>query len=168
MEMEGAEMDGLSFSAMPTAIALRARQALADGYGHKLKVQVSESLGNPCRHCLRMAVPQQRIILLSYSPFGDHNPYSEVGPIFICADECPQYAERHVFPPDFRSRALVLRAYNVRHEIEDAALAQPGQAEMAAMHLFQNPACTYIHARHPTFGCYDFKIERGPAAAKLA
>lgn len=145
---------------MPLAIAQSTRRELRDAYGHELKVEILEGTA-PCRLCLRIARAGERMILMSYNPFGgDYGPYSEVGPIFIHADECEPYEATSEVPPDFIGRELVLRAYNLRHAIQDSAIAPALDAPAVAARFFEDPDVAYIHARHTTYGCFDFKIER--------
>lgn len=158
-------MQALHYRPLPTEIAQRARRDLVDEFGHNLAVQPGERA--PCRHCLRITQPHEPLVLLSYRPFSrDFGPYSESGPIFVHADNCERYERTDTFPPDFQTRALVLRAYNAFHEIADSVVAQAGQAETSALKLFENPDIRYIHARNVSYGCYNFAIERGtqPAA----
>lgn len=152
-------MSKLFFKGMPTAMADQARSRRVDPYGHALHVQDDQSA--PCRHCLRITSIGEPVLLLSYNPFAaDYNPYSEVGPIFVHAGACPTYSQTDTLPQDFRGRELILRAYNYEHCIEDSLIAAPGEAETAAWRLFQNEKIAYIHVRHTTYGCFDFKIER--------
>ncbi|GAC1651792.1 MAG: DUF1203 domain-containing protein [Vulcanimicrobiaceae bacterium] len=152
-------MQDFHFRAIPGEVALQARRTLRDSYGHALRIQSDQTA--PCRLCLRIATPGEALILLSHNPFGaDHGPYSEVGPIFVHADACAPYADVRNLPTDFAARALVLRAYNRQHAIEDSLIAQPGEAMQSASRLFANPLVAYIHVRHTTYGCFDFAIER--------
>ncbi len=92
-------------SAISTALAERIRTDLRDEFGHKLNPQIIDG-DAPCRHCLRVAPPGEKMILFSYRPFEtDHGPYSETGPVFIHAAKCERYDGAGI-PPDFASREL--------------------------------------------------------------
>jgi hypothetical protein len=152
-------MQALKYRPLPTAVAQTARRDFVDSFGHRLHVQPGEP--SPCRHCLRIARPDQPLVLLAYRPFAeDHGPYSEMGPIFVHADECEAYAQTDTFPPDFLTRKLVLRAYSREHAIADAVVAEPGEAEAAARTLFEDESINYVHARCVAYGCFNFVIER--------
>jgi hypothetical protein len=148
----------LRFSPIPAAVAAEARQTRKDRFGHDLKVYRDRA---PCRVCLRISEEPEDLILLSYRPLPDRTPYAEIGPIFIHEHECAPYERFDVLPEDFRSRALVLRAYDGDGAIVDAAVAAPGEAESLASTFFANAAVAEVHVRHTTYTCFDFKIERG-------
>ena len=157
-------MQQLTFRSIPASVAQKVRASRLDDFGHRLHVQKDQA--SPCRVCLRITKVGEPVLLLTHNPFGaDYGPYSEVGPIFIHAEECAPYADVHALPPDFAPRELVLRAYNHAHAIEDSVIARPGEAERAALRFFENPHVAYIHVRHTTYGCFDFMIERNTNGA---
>src|SRR5881398_274290 len=51
------------------------------------------------------------------SPSG--HPYSETGPIFVHANECPRYSATNEYPADFRE-GRVFRAYDSKYNIIQA------------------------------------------------
>ncbi|HMD03101.1 MAG TPA: DUF1203 domain-containing protein [Candidatus Baltobacteraceae bacterium] len=118
--------------------------------------------GGPCRHCLRESQPGERLALTGYRPFDAPNPYAETGPIFLHADGCERYAAQSVLPENYRTRPLVLRAYDARHWIADAKLAAPGAFEETLAALLAGEGVSYVHARHVAYGCYAFRVERAP------
>lgn len=158
------------YLAIPTDLALRIRTTLRDDYGNALSVWRSDADGNPCRHCLRLTHPGERLILFAYRPFEEAGPYAEIGPIFIHADACERYDAQSVFPPNFVSRALTLRAYGRTERgslsIVDAQVStpEPDAARRALERLFSNVDTSFVHVRSPAWGCYDFRIERNTPA----
>jgi len=130
---------------------------MIDRFGHQLHVQ---SVVAPCRHCLRIPLVAEDMILISYRALPDSGPYAEVGPIFVHARVCERYADVASFPRDFLSRSLVIRAYDIDGRIADAVVAQPGEAEPAAYAFLQNDAIAEVHVRHISYTCFDFKIIR--------
>jgi hypothetical protein len=131
---------------------------MRDRFGHQLHVTTTQA---PCRLCLRISPNPEQLILLSYQPSRDSGPYAEIGPIFVHARACERYDASETFPEDFRSRSLVVRAYNDAGEIADAVVAGPGEAEERAREFLQNPAIAELHVRHVSYTCFDFKIIRG-------
>ncbi|HTX56568.1 MAG TPA: DUF1203 domain-containing protein [Candidatus Acidoferrales bacterium] len=81
----------LAYLPIPDELAVRARTTLRDDFGHRLHVEWNQA---PCRSCLRISRAPQELILLSYQPLPDTNPYAEIGPIFIHARV--EIAEVHV------------------------------------------------------------------------
>lgn len=156
------------YAAIPTALAARIRTTLRDDDGNALSVWRSDDYGNPCRHCLRVTNPGERLILFAYSPFEDVGPYAETGPIFIHADACERYADDSAFPPDFVSRPLTLRAYGRTERgalsIVSAEVSEPGPhaVHRSLTRLFTDERVAFVHVRNPAWGCYDFRIDRAP------
>jgi Protein of unknown function (DUF1203) len=148
----------LQYLPIAHAIAQEARATRVDRFGHALHVTKEQA---PCRLCLRIPKQPEDLILLSYQPLPDTNPYAEIGPIFIHAQACEPYAQQERFPEDFASRSLVLRAYGPGGEIVDAVVAQPGQAPERAAAFLSDPRVAQVHVRHDSYTCFDFKIVRG-------
>jgi hypothetical protein len=144
---------------IPAEFAARIRTELVDDFGNRLTVWDSDSPA-PCRHCLRMSRPGERLIVFAYRPFGRSGPYAEIGPIFIHADGCETYADRENFPEDFAPRVLTMRAYNNEGTIEIAELSQAGAPEATLARLFANERVRFVHVRNPAWGCYDFQVDR--------
>jgi hypothetical protein len=145
----------LRFLPIPPEIADQARRTMIDRFGHRLQITKTQA---PCRVCLKISQEPEDLILLSYQPLEDTGPYAEIGPIFIHAKACEAYADSQNFPPDFASRALVLRSYNAAGEIVDSLVAPPGTAQRWASHLFNDPSAVEVHVRHISHTCFDFRI----------
>jgi hypothetical protein len=137
------------------------RETLHDAHGNALHVQTSNDDSAPCRSCLRVTPRGTRLILFAHRPFSTSGPYAETGPVFVCADACEPYRANDVFPPDFRSRKLVFRAYDTEGSIHDATLAHGADAERTLAELFASDAVRTVHVRNPAWGCFDFAVERG-------
>ncbi len=146
----------MKYIPIPEDVAKQARQTLHDAFGHQLRVERNQA---PCRSCLRISKAPEDLILLSYQPLSDTNPYAEIGPIFIHAHYCTPYNSRE-FPEDFLERELVVRAYGLNGRIADAVIAAPGQAEGAASTFLANDDIAEVHIRHRSYTCFDFKVER--------
>ncbi len=147
----------LQFIPIPQGVADRARSTMRDDFGHILHIQSEQA---PCRSCLRIPTSPEDLILLSYQPLRDRNPYAEVGPIFVHARDCRPYEPLDTFPEDFAPRELILRAYNNAGEISNAVIAAPGRTPALAAHLLSDPNVDEVHVRHTSYTCYDFKIAR--------
>ena len=137
------------------------RETLHDAHGNALHVRTSANDSAPCRSCLRITPRGTRLILFAHRPFTTNGPYAETGPVFVHADACEPYRAHDVFPPDFRPRRLVFRAYDAGGSIFDATLADGADAEQTLAQLFANDAVRMVHVRNPAWGCFDFTVERG-------
>lgn len=148
----------LKYLPIPREIAEEARRTHIDRFGHQIQVMNSME---PCRICLRISKEPEDFLLLSYQPLRDTGPYAEIGPILIHAAHCEPYAQTQVFPADFASRQLVLRAYDYDGAIVDALVAEPGEAPERAAEFLSDTRVAEVHVRHTSYTCYDFKIVRG-------
>ena len=140
-------------------VADRIRRTLKDDFGNALSVQAVDEPA-PCRVCLRRSNAGERLILFAYRPFESSGPYAEVGPVFIHADACQPYSEQDRFPEDYVERTLTMRGYNDRGTIQTAELSVPGAPEASLAHLFADERVRFVHVRNPTWGCYQFAVER--------
>jgi hypothetical protein len=170
MHLAGMKALVATFTISPLSrdVTSRIRSAMKDDFGHTLSVR-RDSSPHQCRACLRLTEPGEGVVLFSYSPFESDQPYAEVGPIFIHERECRPYGEIEEYPATFPRDAVVLRAYDERDEIEDAAFVGRRPVEQAIARLFENPRVSYLHARNSTYGCFMFRIDRaGTGGARIS
>jgi hypothetical protein len=146
-------------TAIPTEVAERARSSDRDDYDNALFPREQSEDGAPCRHCLRRARKGERLVLFSHSPFEQRNPYNEVGPVFVHADGCPQYATLDALPPEQRN-PLVLRGYDAGQEIVRTAIVVDDDTEARVDSLLRDPQVAFVHARSLTSGCYFYRVDR--------
>ncbi|HTU70639.1 MAG TPA: DUF1203 domain-containing protein [Candidatus Baltobacteraceae bacterium] len=147
---------GMLYLPISDEVAHEARTSLRDRFGHTLRIERNQA---PCRSCLRISKESEDLILLSYQPLEDRNPYAEIGPIFIHAHACRPHDARQ-FPRDFADRELVVRAYDREGRIADAAIAAPGTLETIAAAFLTDQHIAELHVRHRSYTCFDFKVVR--------
>ena len=144
---------------LATEVAETARaRARAGATDHEV-VTTEQPGTHPCRHCLRWAVPGERVILFPYASIPAGRPYSETGPIFVHENPCDRYDQTNGYPAEFRQHR-VLRAYNESDDMIDGVVLGQSEPEAVIAQLFQNPAATFLQARSVTRGCYTFAISR--------
>jgi Protein of unknown function (DUF1203) len=144
---------------LPTEIAEAARRAVNAGAADHALITVDEPGSAPCRHCLRWAQPGERVILFPYAAIPSGQPYSETGPIFVHANECPPYSATNEYPADFRN-GRVFRAYDSNYNIIDAQIVNGDEPEIAIESLFHNPDTAFVDVRSVTHGCFTFRVQR--------
>ncbi len=144
---------------LTTEVAAVARHAAAAGASDHATITANSPTGYPCRHCLRWAQPGERVILFPFESVPSGRPYAETGPIFVHADSCERYNDIATFPADFR-RGRVVRAYNSKHDMIDAAVVNGDEPEAVIEKLLENPETDFIHVRSATRGCYTMGIKR--------
>ncbi|MFI7575399.1 DUF1203 domain-containing protein [Micromonospora sp. NPDC049497] len=130
-----------------------------DDAGERFAPFVAEEDGAPLRCCLRDAHVGERLALVAYRPDGTAGAYREIGPVFVHADPCEGYAERTTYPPGFRHRRQVFRAYDRTGRIADALAVEGTRAETAIAQLFARPDVATLHSRNVLYGCFMFAID---------
>jgi len=144
---------------LPTEIAEAARHAVEAGASDHAIVSADSPESSPCRHCLRWAQRGERVILFPYAAIPSGHPYSEMGPIFVHADECQRYSVTNEYPADFRN-GRVFRAYDAKYKIIDAQIMNRSEPEAVIESLFQNPDTAFVDVRSVTHGCFTFRVQR--------
>ncbi|MFL6553920.1 MAG: DUF1203 domain-containing protein [Chthoniobacterales bacterium] len=149
---------GFRIIPLPTEIADAARREVNMGAADHALITVDTPQSSPCRHCLRWAQPGERVILFPYSAIPSGHPYSETGPIFVHANDCPRYSATNEYPADFRE-GRVFRAYDSNYNIIDAEIVNGSESEAVIQTLFQNAETAFIDVRSVTRGCFTFRVQ---------
>lgn len=137
-----------------------------DAFGNTIAVHVNtEEGGAPLRCCLTEAKIGERVALIAHRPFAFDGPFAEVGPVYIHAHACAGYDDTGHYPPGFRHRTQVFRAYDKDDRIHDAVLVAGVDAEAVIAELFARPDVTFLHSRNVLYGCYMFAIHRPATVA---
>lgn len=125
-------------------------------------VHLAAEGGEPLRCCLRDARPGEDLILFGYAPPLPASPYREIGAVIAHAGRCAGPDRLDSYPPDWRDRPQVLRAYDDRGWIHDATRLHDGHdPEAVIAEMFAQPGVARIHSRNVAWGCYMFTITRG-------
>lgn len=152
-------------AALPAAELDRIRARGTDDFGNPLIVTVQDDEGGrPLRCCLQEASVGARVALIAYRPAAIGGAYAEVGPIFIHADRCPGYDTHGEYPPGFRHRQQLLRAYDADGSAVANHITEGSDAEAAITGLFGRSDVAFLHSRNVLAGCYMFAVSR-PATA---
>lgn len=151
----------LKYTVLPTDIVRAYQIGGADAFGHPPERTRSDDDGNPCRHCLKEIPAGAEMLILAHKPFEGAHPYSEIGPIFLCADACPQGGGTEV--PDILRTApdYLLKGYSPAGRIVYGtggvvtAADLPRQAETILAHH----GVAYVHVRSARNNCYQLRID---------
>lgn len=118
--------------------------------------------GEPLRCCLRNALYGEEVILFGYEPPLPRSPYREIGAVFTHAQACAGPTSTEDYPPAWRGRPQVLRAYDERGWIHESSRMHDGQdPETVIAAMLANPEVVQIHSRNIAYGCYMFTVTRG-------
>lgn len=154
-------MTTIRFRGLDSAEAKARRDAGPEVYGGAME-RLPAGEGYPCRHCLADIPEGAETLLFLHRPFAGLGSYSEEGPIFLCAEDCPAFDPAGGLPPILEAREVILRGYDARDRIVYGKAAQARGPEIvaAAARLLEDPALAYLHIRSLLSGCFLCRIER--------
>jgi hypothetical protein len=132
--------------AIPADLLARVRSSRVDVSGNRVESVRAEG-GEPLRCCLRNARPAEALILFGYEPPMGNSPYREIGAVFAHADP-------------WRGTHQVLRSYDRRGWIRDAAVHDGTDPESQIARLLADPEAVQLHSRNVAYGCFMFVVTR--------
>lgn len=153
----------LKITALPTETTRALQAGGPDASGQTPERSTSDGGGNPCRHCLRYIPKGAGMLILAHRPFPAPQPYAELGPIFLCADECARH-EGEEMPEVLQSSPdYLIKGYSAEDRIVYGTGVVIEQARMMeqAEAIFTDPRVAYIHIRSARNNCYQARIDRG-------
>jgi hypothetical protein len=156
----------LRYTGMPSAAAAAYRAGTPDANGQPPERHVSREGGEPCRHCLGSIARGEPYLILAHRPFPAPQPYAEVGPVFIHAEECPAYDPAAGLPrrEQAASSGRILRGYGVDDRIVygTGVVVGNGEIEATAAAILDRADVAYVHMRSAANNCFTLRIDRQP------
>ena len=151
----------MRFIAMPTEDARRYRAGAPDANGQPPERQVSDGGGNPCRHCLDLIPKGAPMLVLAHRPFAGMHPYSEAGPVFLCAGDCPRGGGEEL-PAMLASPDYTMRGYDAAERIVYGTGSVVARDRIAARagEILADPRVAFVHVRSARNTCFQCRIER--------
>ncbi len=101
------------------------------------------------------------MLVLAHRPFPARQPYAELGPIFLCAEECLAGGGAEV-PEILASSDYIVRGYGPDDRIvygTGAVVATELLMDEAAARL-ADARVAYLHVRSARNTCYQVRIDR--------
>jgi Protein of unknown function (DUF1203) len=152
----------MHFTPIPTALVRDYQSGGADANGQTPERAISEGGGTPCRHCLQMIPKGAGMLILAHRPFPEPQPYAELGPIFLCADECEAGGGEEL-PAILSSPDYILRGYSAQDRIVygSGAVVPTERLGEEADARFEDDRIAYLHVRSARNNCFQVRIDRG-------
>jgi hypothetical protein len=152
----------LKITALPTDTVRALQAGGPDANGQTAEPSTSDGGGNPCRHCLRYIPKGADMLILAHRPFPAPQPYAELGPVFLCADECPRFEGGEMPEVLQGSPDYLIKGYGQDDRIVYGTGMVVEQARMMkqAEEIFTDPRIAYIHIRSARNNCYQARIDR--------
>lgn len=148
---------------MSSDAAHRFRATGRDDRGASLHERVADGPGFPCRHCLRLGRPGERMLLGSWDLPRPLGTYWTPSPIFLHAEECSAHAKADTLPETVTANALVslrsydadgLCLYDLGTVLEGAAADAPLRRALA------DPRTAFVNIHTARPGCWLVGAER--------
>lgn len=151
----------IRFVPIPTKTARDLRAGCGDANGQPAEHAVSDGVGYPCRHCLRPIPEGEGVLVLAYRPFPAPQPYAEIGPIFLCATDCPAPAAPAALPAMLASPEYILRGYGADDRIVygTGRIIPTDAIPLEAATTLADPRVAYVHIRSARNNCFQVRIE---------
>ena len=148
---------------IPTDHAKKFWSGQVDANDQPPEQRISDGGGIDCRHCLSNVISGEPVLLLSYCPFPEAQPFAESGPIFLHANPCKAYTDHANIPPmhiDGKSR--IIRGYDSSNQIiyGTGKTVESNNILTYAKELISDPDVAYVHVRSSGNNCYAFRMER--------
>lgn len=150
----------MRFEPITTEIVRAYQAGGPDANGQVPERRVAEGGGNPCRHCLKMIPDGADMLVLAHRPFPSLQPYAELGPIFLCADDC-EAGGGSALPEILDSADYIIRGYGADDRIvygTGAVVATARILDEAAARL-ADERVAYLHVRSARNTCYQVRID---------
>jgi Protein of unknown function (DUF1203) len=152
----------IHFIALETGLVTSWRNGAPDANGLPAELNIAESDGYPCRHCLKLIPKGATYLTVGHRPFPSLQPYAEVGPLFVHAADCQRGGGDAKIPAFLDSALYLVRGYGA----DDRIVPGTGTIEptdgipTAAETKFEDPAVRYLHVRSASNNCYHCRIDR--------
>ena len=132
-----------------------------DANGQPPERHVTSSDGYPCRHCLQLIEKGKPVLVLAHRPFASVQPYAELGPIFLCGEDC-MAGGGEALPAFLTAPQYILRGYSAEERIlyGTGAVVPTADIPARAAALFDRPEVAFLHVRSASNNCYHCRIER--------
>ena len=152
----------IQFQGLPTNEVANARHSGRDIYGLPIETATSSGTGIPCRHCLKTTPRGATYLILAWRPFAGLTPYTETGPIFLCAESCTPADASPDLPEMLTSPSYIVRGYSSDERIvygTGKVIPTPDIPAYAAQ-LLSNPDVGFVDIRSASNNCFQCRVVR--------
>ncbi len=152
----------IRFHGLPTAQVEAAKVAGFDAYGGAIETHPSMGDAYPCRHCLGDTPEGEDYLILAWRPFETTNPYTETGPIFLCAAECAAATPSPELPDILRSPRYLVRGYSADERIVygTGEVVPTSDIPGYAAKLLSDPKIAFVDVRSASNNCFQCRVRR--------
>jgi hypothetical protein len=127
---------------------------------HAKRYIADKKPGFPDRVEMRDVEPGEVVILVNYEHQAEDTPYRARHAVFVREGAVKPYEGVNEVPAVLKARPISLRAFDDKHWMIDAKIAEGAQVEESIRAQLANPNTAYIQAHFASRGCYAARIER--------
>ena len=155
-------MTAITFQALPTTPVRALQSGGPDAFGATPERAISSGEGVPCRHCLQIVEKGKPYLIVAYRPFNGLHPYTETGPIFLCAEECERAPASADIPATMYSPTHIVRGYGEDERIlyGTGGVVPTGDVPAQAAALLQEDRVAFVHVRSSSNNCFTCRVDR--------
>ena len=159
---QGEQPINIRYEAISTDIARSLQNSDPDAYGNMPERAVADDSRIPCRHCLKLVDEGDEYLIVAHRPFGNLQPYSETGPIFLHADFCDRAKPDARLPDMLNSPAYLVRGYDADERIIYGTGQMVPTADIStyASTLLADSKVQFVHVRSAENNCFQCRVER--------
>lgn len=152
----------IEFAGLPSADVTRVRTDMRDAYDLPVEVHLAGDGAYPCRHCLGQTPKGRNYLILAHRPFAGVNPYTETGPIFLCADDCAAAPHSPDIPAILQSPQYIVRGYTTDERIlyGTGQVTPTARIPSYAQSLLANPEIAFVDVRSAANNCFQCRVRR--------
>lgn len=147
---------------MDTPAAARFRATRVDDRGGPIAERPVTGPGFPCRHCLKLGLPGETMLLASWDLPLPRGPYWTPSPVFLHAHDCPAATLTDALPETVTENSIIsLRHYDAEGMcLYDLGVVLPGeQAEAALRERLGDPRIAFVNIHTARPGCWLTRVE---------
>lgn len=152
----------IEFFGLPTAKVKAAKQSGQDAYGLPIEHHASKGDAYPCRHCLGETPEGEDYLILAWRPFVATNPYTETGPIFLCAKDCASAKPTPDVPTILRAPQYLVRGYSPDERIVygTGRIVDTQKIADYASSLLEDETIAFVDLRSAQNNCFQCRVRR--------
>jgi hypothetical protein len=151
---------------MSSDAAARFRATGRDDRGGTVHRRAVDGPGFPCRHCLRLGLPGETMLLASWDLPLPQGPYWTPSPVFLHGHDCPRGEAVDTLPETVTDNMIVsLRHYDADGMcLYDLGVVSAGDAAEPLLRArLADPRVAYVNIHTARPGCWLTRVEKTDA-----
>lgn len=152
----------IQFVGLPSGQVAKTKASGRDAYDLPIETHPADGDAYPCRHCLGETPAGEDYLILAWRPFRSVNPYTETGPIFLCAADCLAAQPSPEIPPILRSPSYLVRGYTQDESIRygTGKVVETQHIPDYARLLLEDDQIAFVDVRSASNNCFQCRVRR--------